>query len=326
MRTAWVVVALALVACEGKAKQNAPTLSKSSSPEILPEGTDLTFPSDPPVIATHSGGGNDGELRGGIEVWADGSVRYTLEKCRKAPRRGKLPPARVAELVAALDNAGVFAPQQTKAELQCCDCVSTSLTVRSGDKTARLVDAGCSSDPGPTYKTAMNLAHDALGTGPCGYPVPTDEEEREMNAAMMAAAAKADHARDTGQLKADVNAAIVQVFIMGGAFSGTTNSGGFSIRRDGTVNFADCRETKTVPPDVVQKLITELGKVPWMSNADADHGVRPGPDCMTTDVIINVDVANVRRRGGCGSKEPPDYASSLALATAAAGTNPCAKK
>jgi hypothetical protein len=180
MHRASVVVVLAVIACKSKVEPKpAPSPVPAPVVEVLADGADMTFPSEPPVVETSSAGGITGGSRGGVSVWSDGSVRFTLQMCNKHPRRGKLAPERVTALVDALVKAGALEPQTGGEDRTGADCVSTSLLVRAGGKQGQLVDYGCGHDPGDQFKRAIQIVYETVGIGPCAYPAAPTENQVE---------------------------------------------------------------------------------------------------------------------------------------------------
>ena len=94
-----------------------------------------------------------------------------FRSCTKAPRRGKLPPTRVVELLDALDAAGVYA-SPTEDRPACADALITYVNVTAAGKKAKLVDDDCGSGSGGAVLTALKLIDEVVGKGPCAWPPP----------------------------------------------------------------------------------------------------------------------------------------------------------
>lgn len=112
------------------------------------------YPSDPPVIEVGSGGGLDGGSRGGVTVFADGTVHGFGRTCPKW-RDGmtKVEPSVVSALV---DSLIKTLPEQHSRYSDCPDGVTTWIDVRSGATKRRASYNSCSDKEAEPIREAVS--------------------------------------------------------------------------------------------------------------------------------------------------------------------------
>jgi hypothetical protein len=118
---------------------------------------------DPPVIEIELQGGF-AYIEGSTRVWSDGTVRYHGSHCRTLQgRRATLAPARVAELLAAIERGGFFDDHGNDA-IQCSDAIHGTVAVRGAGKSNSLAFNDCSDT---ALSTFVGDLQKAIGTNPC---------------------------------------------------------------------------------------------------------------------------------------------------------------
>jgi hypothetical protein len=121
------------------------------------------YPTDPPVIEIEYRGGFDG-LEEDTLVWSDGTVQYSGSSCKTwRGSRATLAPARVAELLAAVERGGFFNYHRDDSA-GCSDAIYGAVTVRSGGLRNSLRFNQC--DRSGLSTLVGNLQHE-IGNNPC---------------------------------------------------------------------------------------------------------------------------------------------------------------
>ena len=162
---------LRLIACKHRDHSRAHVALTPGAAPLLDPSPDPAVPASSPLVATWSWGGEPATEGLGVRLWGDGTIIVSGNACTPT-RRFTLPPARVAELAAALRLLDL---DDMTRHHDCDDPKDSSPRIGStfvsvdGDRFERgLCDP---SDPG--FDNALELIHTAVGTLPCTSDVLT---------------------------------------------------------------------------------------------------------------------------------------------------------
>ncbi|HEY1546673.1 MAG TPA: hypothetical protein VGG28_02570 [Kofleriaceae bacterium] len=125
---------------------------------------DRSYPRSEPVIEVLLTGGFYDHHQGAV-VWADGTVQLFGPTCT---RHSTLAPARLATLLDALDDAGIFDARSTPTV--CLDGLDVEVDVRRGNRRVAAKSSLCGTRESVTAN-AYNLVTAALELNPCTEPV-----------------------------------------------------------------------------------------------------------------------------------------------------------
>lgn len=126
-------------------------------------------PETAPLVETGSGGGIDGESRGGVNIWADGTIHYHGPKCKeRRGRTGKVDAARVTELIDVLKKGGFLGLDEDQGS-ECCDCVGVSMTATVDGKKHRVGQTSCEGQLNEPFGSMLAWVFATAGKNPCQY-------------------------------------------------------------------------------------------------------------------------------------------------------------
>lgn len=131
-------------------------------PAVLQPTTDQVFPAEPASLVWAITGGMTGGGARKIEIWRDGTVRFSHGSC-PSPRKALLPPARAAALLDALDHNGVYSLESHPPE--CCDRFYDDLEISAPGKHAKVGRSQPMQDD--DLASMLKLINRVVGPTPC---------------------------------------------------------------------------------------------------------------------------------------------------------------
>ena len=271
------------------------------------------YPPGHPVLELYASPLDGDRIARGAYVWSDGTVQFFGPTCtRWRGRRGSLPPARVIEIVTALERTGALRSPPARS---CNEATFAKLVVRAHGEDQPPHSTACMPAGSPMPREIASVAA-ALGPNPCDIAPPTRAPLPDAPPAVPAPAAP---------FPADPAAIAFRHF--GGGMSGPSEES-IDVWLDGTVRFAgyNCKTPRraTLPRERVATLLAALDQRAMLDAGVTMDSVTACCDCGDSSLELRLGAKHARLiKPGCDYPATHGFTDAHALVTAVVGANPC---